>query len=168
MFTDPSRTICGYATIFGVPNPNDRRIIYTAAMFRRFLDLEIAVPLRLDHGPVITSRGCIRYIGVVRQFRAVEYPVPGLLALGEIDAIPEVAELFADLQAITRQRWLEPAWGMSIGCDVVLEEGIARPFEVSVTRDRAFEDAKILAVGERAMSTWDLLTERGPVRSGDS
>ncbi len=159
MFSDPSRLICGLATIFGIPNPNDQRIIYVDDMFQRFLDLEIAVPLRLDHGPVITNHGCIRYIGAARKFRAVEYPTSGLLVLAEIDDIPEVAELFADLQAITSQRWLEPAWGMSIGCDVVLEEGIARPFEVSLTRNRAFEDAKILAVGEQAMSTWELLTE---------
>jgi hypothetical protein len=33
----------------------------------------------------------------------------------------------------------------------------------SVTRSPAFEDAKVLSVGERALSTWRMLTERGLV-----
>jgi hypothetical protein len=112
---DPNRAICGIATVFGQPNPNDRRIIYRPEHFQRFLDLEIGIPLRIEHGPLITNRSSIRYIGTVRRFAVIEHPVPGLLVLGEIDDIPELEELLADLVAITTQRWLDPAWGMSLG-----------------------------------------------------
>jgi hypothetical protein len=76
--------------------------------------------------------------------------------------------MLADLVAITAQRWLDPAWGMSLGALVIDEENIVKPYEVSLTREPAFPDAKIISVGERAMSTWDLLTECAPARSGDS
>jgi hypothetical protein len=159
---DPNRAICGIATVFGQPNPNDRRIIYRPEHFQRFLDLEIGIPLRIEHGPLVTNRSCIRYIGTVRRFAVVEHPVPGLLVLGEIDDIPELEDLLADLVAITTQRWLDPAWGMSLGAHVLAEDGTAKPFEVSLSQSPAFPDAKIISVGERAISTWDLLTERAP------
>jgi hypothetical protein len=95
-------------------------------------------------------------------------PVPGLLVLGEMDEIPELEDLLADLVAITTQRWLDPAWGMSLGAHVLAGDGTAKPFEVSLSQSPAFPDAKIISVGERAMSTWDLLTEHAPARSGDS
>jgi hypothetical protein len=44
------------------------------------------------------------------------------------------------------------------------EDNIVKPYEVSLTREPAFPDAKIISVGEQAMSTWDLLTERAPAR----
>jgi hypothetical protein len=116
---DPNRAICGISTVFGQPNPNDRRIIYRPEHFQRFLDLEIGIPLRLEHGPLITNWGVIRYIGKVRRFAVVEHPVAGLLVLGEIDDIPELEDLLADLVAITTQRWLDPAWGMSLGAHVL-------------------------------------------------
>jgi hypothetical protein len=34
------------------------------------------------------------------------------------------------------------------------------PYEASLTRSAAFEDAKILGVGDQALSTWRMLTER--------
>ena len=159
MIKDPNRPICGMATVFGQPSPNDGRI-YRAEHFQWFLDLEMGVPMRLNHGSLITNRSCIRYIGAVRRFAAVEHPVPGLLALAELDDIPELEDLLADLVAITSQRWLDPAWGMSLGALVIDEEGIVKPYEVSLTREPAFPDAAIISVGERALSTFDLLTER--------
>jgi hypothetical protein len=62
LFSDPSRLLCGIATVFGQPNPNDRRIIYRPEHFQRFLDLEIGIPLRIEHGPLVTNRSCIRYV----------------------------------------------------------------------------------------------------------
>jgi hypothetical protein len=159
VINDPHRAICGIATVFGQPSPNDRRI-WKVEHFQRFLDLEIGIPLRIKHGSLITNRSCIRYIGTVRRFAAVEHPVPGLLVLAELDDIPELEDILVDLVAITSQRWLDPAWGMSLGALVIDDEGIVKPYEVSLTRQPAFPDAAIISVGERALSTFDLLTER--------
>jgi hypothetical protein len=135
---DPNRAICGIATVFGQPSPNDRRI-WKVEHFRRFLDLEIGIPLRIEHGPLITNSGVIRYLGTVRRFAVVEYPVPGLLVLAEMDDIPELEDLLADLVAITTQRWLDPAWGMSLAAHVLAEDGTAKPFEVSSASRRPFQ-----------------------------
>jgi hypothetical protein len=47
---------------------------------------------------------------------------------------------------------------LSLGALVAEDAGL--PYEVSLTRSPAFEDAKILGVGEQALSTWRMLTER--------
>jgi hypothetical protein len=65
------------------------------------------------------------------------------------------------------QEWM-PAYGLSIACQEIPGE---MPFEVSLTTRPSFSDAKVLAIGEAAMTTWNLLTEapataNGPVRPG--
>jgi hypothetical protein len=81
---DPDRTICGIATVFGQPSPNDGRS-WKAEQFKDFLPLETAVPLRVDHGPLISGRGVIMSVGTVRRFAAVTWPTHGLLVLAEVD-----------------------------------------------------------------------------------
>ena len=158
MIKDPNRAICGIATVFGQPSPNDGRS-WKAEQFKDFLAMETAVPLRVDHGPLITSRGVIMSVGMVRQFATVTYPTHGLLILAEVnDAAGFGDELLADLAAVTSQTWPPHCWGLSIAAHAT--EDAALPYEVSVTRSPALEDSKILGVGEQAMSTWRMLTER--------
>jgi hypothetical protein len=155
---DPYRALCGIATVFGQTSPNDGRS-WKAQQFRDFLALEIAIPLRVDHGPLITSRGVIMSVGTVRQFATITYPTHGLLILAEVDDAAGFGdELLADLAAVTSQTWLPHCWGLSIAAHAT--EDAALPYEVSVTRSPALEDSKILGVGGRAISTWQMLTER--------
>lgn len=79
-----ARTICGIATEFDVPCQNDGRS-WSAAQFREFIDLEVGIPLRVDHGPLINSRGVIMNVGVVRGVAEISNTVNGLLILAEID-----------------------------------------------------------------------------------
>jgi hypothetical protein len=155
---DPARAICGIATVFSQPSPNDGRI-WKVEQFEQFLDLETAVPLRVDHGPLITNHGVIRSVGMVRRFATVTWPTHGLLIMAEVDDADGFGDqLLHDITAVTTQTWLPHAWGLSLGA--LVAEDAAMPFEVSVTRSPAFEDAKILGVGEQAMNTWRMLTER--------
>ena len=55
------------------------------------------------------------------------------------------------------QEWM-PAYGLSIACEEIPGEMVL-PFEVSLTTRPSFSDAKVLAIGEAAMTTWNLLTE---------
>jgi hypothetical protein len=158
MFANPDRAICGVAARFDVRSASDGRVL-TAAMFERFIALQAGVPLRLSHGPLLTRKGAIRHIGKIRKFAAISHPIPGLLVLGEIDDIPEVEELLGDLRLMCSQTLLPPAWGFSIGAHIAAEEELAWPFEVSLTLDRADHDAKLLAVGAEAITTFALLTE---------
>jgi hypothetical protein len=155
MFSDPSRLICGLATLFGVRSANG--YLWSVEQFQRFLDLQIGIPLRVDHGSLITNRGAIRYIGTARYFATVESPAPGLLCVAELDHddFGFGEQVIADLVAMTSQRWLPPNWAMSIGARYT--EDLIMPYEVSITQSPAFEDARILAVGPEALSTWELL-----------
>jgi hypothetical protein len=157
VIADPDRAICGFATVFGVRSPNDGRV-WKPDRFRDFLALETAIPLRFNHGPLITPRGAI--LGMVRRFATVTYPTHGLLVLAKVDddAANFGNELLADLAAVTSMTYLPPAWHLSIAARVA--DDAALPYEISVTQSPAHEDAKILAVGEDALSTWTLLTER--------
>lgn len=158
MIKEPDRAICGIATAFGQPSPNDGRS-WKAEQFRDFLALETAVPLRVDHGSLITGRGVIMHIGMVRRFATITYPTHGLLIMAEVDDAEGFGdELLHDIAAITSQTWLPHIWGLSIAAYVT--EDAALPYEVSVTRSPAYPDAKILGVGEQAMSNWRMLTER--------
>lgn len=168
MNINPERALVGLATIFGVRCPNDGRT-WQAGQFQRFLDLETAVPLRLNHGPLITSSGVIGYIGVARYFAAVTEPTSGLLVLGEIDEANGFGDrLLSDLAAETSMTYLPPSWGLSIGAHVAEDEDLVWPYELSLVHNPAFEDARILRVGGDAIKVWELLTECAPARSGDS
>ncbi len=157
MFRDESRLLTGIATCFGVRSPNDG-LVWQPEMFQGFLDRGMGLPLQVNHGSLVSGRGVIKYVGACRRFAVVEYPTSGLLVLAEVDDIPELGDLFADLQAMTSQRWLPPSWGLSIGCHV--SEDMAYPYEVSATSRPAHEDARIISVGKQARHDFELLTER--------
>jgi hypothetical protein len=107
---DPDRAICGIATVFGQPCPNDGRS-WKAEQFRDFLALETAVPLRVDHGPLITGRGVIMSVGMLHQFATVTWPTHGLLILAEVDDANGFGdELLHDIAAVKTQTWLPHAW----------------------------------------------------------
>lgn len=151
------RTIVGLATCFDVQPQRGRP--WRAERFRDFLDdrYPSAVPLRVDHGPLVSRAGVTNSIGVARAFAAVKIPVPGLMCLAEVEAAGGLGDwLLHDIESILSQKWLPPGWGMSLGASVL--DDMVVPFEVSVTRSPAFEDAVVLGVGEAAMSIWDLLT----------
>jgi hypothetical protein len=96
---------------------------------------------------------------VAHRFAEVSYPVPGILALAEIDCADGWGDsVLADIKSILSQRWLPAAWAMSIA--VYPAEDMAVPFELSLTKRPAFEDAKILGVGDEALEVWSLLTEQ--------
>jgi hypothetical protein len=153
---DESRLIVGVATVF-----NQRAVggaYWEAEQFHAFLSMHIGVPLRIDHGPIWNSRGAIFNVGTARHFASVAYPVRGLLCLAEIDHAEGYGDsLLADIDSILRQQWLPSGWGMSLGANTL--DGVTMPFEVSVTRSPGFSDARILAVGARALSTWRFLSE---------
>jgi hypothetical protein len=68
------------------------------------------VLLLVDHGPLITSRGVIMHVGIVRRFAAVTYPTHGQLILAEVDHAAIFGnELLTDLVAVTSQTWLPTA-----------------------------------------------------------
>jgi hypothetical protein len=66
-------------------------------------------------------------------------------------------EILADIDAILRKRWLPAVWGFSIGG--LTAEGKVLIEEVSLTRNPAHPDARVLAIGADALSTWELLSE---------
>jgi hypothetical protein len=152
---DVGRVICGVCTVFGQRAPNG--VYWEADQFAEFLDLSTAIPLRVDHGPLINSRGVIANVGIVRYFAEIKYPMHGLLCLAEIDHAEGYGDaLLADIAALTSQAWLPAGWGLSLGALYTSE--IAMPYEISVTRSPAFEDCKVLGAGERAIESWILLT----------
>jgi hypothetical protein len=156
------RLIVGMATVFGQPGQDGSKP-WRAETFADFLALEVAVPLRIDHGPLIDGRGMIDNLGTVRRFAAVTEPVAGLLCVAEIDHAGGYGDsILRDINSILRQLWMPAGWGMSLGAWVTEDIDAAMPYEVSVTRHPAFEDALVLAVGADALNVWELLTETAP------
>jgi hypothetical protein len=85
--------------------------------------------------------------------------------LGEIDYADGWGDrILADIDSILRQRWLPAVWGFSIGG--LTAEGKVLIEEVSLTCNPAHPDARVLAIGADALSTWELLSEAP--RSGAS
>jgi hypothetical protein len=154
---NPERAICGLATIYGQRSANGDPA-WSAEQFADFVASGFGVPVRLSHGPLITSRGAIRFIGAARKFVSVVYPTPGLLMLAELDDDPAGFndELLADLSALNGHQYLPSCWGLSLG--VTYTDELAWPYEVSICHEPAHEDAKILAVGAEAVRTWELLS----------
>jgi hypothetical protein len=154
---DLDRTICGVATVYG-QRRRDGRAGFSAQQFQDFLDLQIAIPLRVDHGPLVNSHGVIMNVGVARHFTEIKYPTDGLLCLAEVDHAEGYGDsLLADIAAITAQTWLPKCWGLSIAAHVT--EDLVLPYEVSVTRSPAYAEALILGVGEDAIESWILLSD---------
>jgi len=63
----------------------------------------------------------------------------------------------ADISSVLSQRWLPAAWGMSIGAYAT--EDTVVPVEISLTRNPAFADVRVLAVGADALAAFELLSE---------
>jgi hypothetical protein len=57
----------------------DDRTSWGASQFGQWIDLEMAVPLRIDHGPLIDSRGVISNLGRAAYFAVIKEPVFGML-----------------------------------------------------------------------------------------
>ena len=160
MSVDPQRAICGIATVYDQRSRNGDRA-WKREHFERFLAVETAVPLRLEHGPLITHHGAIRYVGVVRQLASIAYPVAGLLILAEVDDADGFGDkLLADLASLGGHSYLPSCWHLSVAAHVGEEDGeqFAWPFEISIVHTPAIEDTKILAVGSHAIDVWRLLT----------
>jgi hypothetical protein len=155
---NPDRAVLGLATLFGVRSPH-RGLIWYRHNFQRFLDLGFAVPLRLEHGSLINSRGVLKYVGCARYFQAVTQPADGLLTLVELDddAAGFGTELLSDLERMISTSYLPPGWGFSIGARMI--DDLVVPYEISLTQRPAFPDAAVLEVGPRAVEGWLRLTE---------
>jgi hypothetical protein len=100
-------------------------------------------------------------LGRAYRFAEVSYPVRGILALAEIDHADGWGDsVLQDIKSILSQRWLPAAWGFSIAVYPAEDMSMVVPFELSLTKRPAFEDARILAVGDEALEVWSLLTEQ--------
>jgi hypothetical protein len=157
---DVDRCIVGLATCYDVPSLDNGRV-WSREQFRTFVDLETAVPLRLNHGPLISHSGVIAYIGKAVRFAHVTYPVPGLLCLAVLDkdSFGYNDELLADLANLGDLIRLPSCWGLSIGGLVSEDQSIVWPHEISIVHQPAYEDARIFAVGPTALDYWQTLTE---------
>jgi hypothetical protein len=122
--------------------------------------LELAVPLRLNHEPIIASWGLTDSIGTVERFVAVDYPTPGLLILAEIGEANGFGDgIIRDIKKSLSFEYFDPTWSFSVGALWDGEDqAIVR--EISLTRSPAYRDARVLAVGEDAIETFNLLTEQ--------
>ena len=78
---DISRAICRTPDGVGAAGSGYPR---WARAFEDFLRLETAVPLLVDHGALIDSRGVIADIGTGAPFAALTSPLPGLLCLDDV------------------------------------------------------------------------------------
>jgi hypothetical protein len=155
---DPSRAVTGLATVFDVRSRTGNA--WSVDHFDLVLGLELPVPLMLDHGPLIASWGFVDSVGMVERFGAVEYPTPGLLILAEIgDADGYGDAILRDIAKSLSFEYFAPVWSFSVGGLWDGEDQVILR-EVSLTKTPAYSDAKVLSVGESAVETWELLTEK--------
>ena len=106
-------------------------------------------------------RGVIATIGTARRFAPIEYPVNGLLVLAEIDHAEGYGDSVLSELRSSLGIWAgRTVWGLSVGVHLV--DGLVIPYEISITSRPAFPDAKVLAVGQEAVDTFELLTEHRP------
>jgi hypothetical protein len=148
---DSSHAICGIITMFDQPGRGN----WSAEAFRTWLDLEVGLPIRANHGPLFTPCGTILTLGAMRRFAPLN---AGLLGVGEIDHGDYGDSLLYDLGLALCQRWLPSAWGMSI--TVITAPGTTDvfPVEVSVTQSPQHAGARVLGVGADAIQVWKTLT----------
>jgi hypothetical protein len=150
------RLVCGVATCFGVRSHDGRT--FHREEFDGWLRLEMGVPLRLDHAPLSDHHGVLLDVGTARQFCPITSPVDGLLCLAEISEGAWGDSLLKDLLLHQEEGSYLPGYGMSLGA-LHIRGMAALPFEVSLTTQPGFADAKVISVGPRAQATWSLLTE---------
>jgi hypothetical protein len=156
MINNPDRLVCGIATGFDTRSANGN--LWSRSQWQEWLDLESSLPVLWNHGPLISSRGVIATIGTARRFAPIEYPVNGLLCLAEIDdAEGNGDSVLSELRSSLGIWAGRTVWGLSVGVHLV--DDLVIPYEVSITCRPAWPDAKVLAVGQEAIETFDLLTE---------
>jgi len=152
------RAVCGLGVVFYVRSENGGR--YRPEQFARFASLGLAVPLAVDHEPVLTGRGTAGPVGTVRGSALLDvtssHPA-GLLLLAEVD--PGAAgDALLRLVARGLDPWSGAApWGLSFG-GALDEAGEAAVGEFSLTLRPALPSARVLGVGRRALAAWELLT----------
>lgn len=156
---DPSRAICGIATCFDTSPRSGKP--WGAHQFDIATTLELSIPLRLNQEPTIASWGLTDSIGTVERFVSVEYPVPGLLILGQIGEANGFGDsILRDISKSLSFEYFDPTWSFSVGAlwdgedQVILQE-------ISLTRRPGFPAAKVLAVGDGAVELFAMLTRRG-------
>jgi hypothetical protein len=143
MITNRDMLVAGFAVIFSEWGRDFRPPEYRKDYEEFEAFGEGLVPLRVDHRPLsIDHSGHITLnIGRILRFRIVDGPEPvpcGLLALGELtdDGV---------LRAVVGGQ----LHSMSMGGEAV---------EVSLTDRPALSRCKIIGVGQKAVSSWELLT----------
>jgi hypothetical protein len=155
---NPDRLLCGYATLFGTMAHGG--VFWTARMFAGWLNGSItALPLRVNHSVLAIERNglVITDVGACRMFAPITEPRAGLLTLAEIADGPWGDALLEDVKRHLDQKYLKP-YGFSLGCHEIPGDAVL-PYECSLTTRPSFTDAKVLAVGPGAMTTWQLLTQ---------
>ena len=158
----PDRAICGIATCFDVPSRDGN--VWSADQLSSAWDLEMPVPLLIDHGPIVASHGFIDNVGEIYRFAYVTYPLDAMLILGEIDYARGFGDsILSDLRANLNQLYLPPTWGFSVGGWRDPDTGEVVLSEVSLTRRPAYSDARVLGVGPEAVELFAMLTEKRPV-----
>jgi phage head maturation protease len=156
--------LVGYAVRWNTPGCPDRGRQFTFGphCLDRFAASGAGVPLRLDHGPVYSSRGVTGTIGAGRRFRVDRF---GLVALAELDATP-LGHSLAE-QVDRGEWWLSGAYALDftdpedwrphpnalvrhlIVRDIHVEA--ATLTELSVTTEPSDPGCLALATGERAL-----------------
>jgi hypothetical protein len=154
--------IVGVATIFGQRAYGGT--MWQPEEFERWLAMEMGLPVRLDHGAILDSRGGILNIGRAGPFAVIRRPVFGLLACLELDEGPWQDALLEDIRQHLESPYLRP-YGLSIGAHRLRGE-VCLPYEISITQQPGFAQALILGIGEQAQAVWSLLTE--PILNGQA
>lgn len=159
MSTD--RLLCGFATLFGVSSPSDPWVLRSED-FARFVRADVGVPLRVDHGGLVTRRGVLLDIGAVRRFACVTTPADGLLCLAQVAEGDIGDNILHEINDGLRSTWGPGcSWGMSVAAGKHAEDSTSWwVTEVSLTHEPAIEGARILAAGAEALRTWELLIEQ--------
>jgi hypothetical protein len=153
---NPDRMIVGVATCFGVRAHNGT--FWRRDMFDPWLRLDgQAVPLRVDHAPLIGNGGVLLNVGAARRFAAIKEPVNGLLALCEVADGPWGDAILEDVARHLEGPEWPPSYGFSIGAKFIPGE-IVLPFELSLTLEPGFSQALVLDVGPQSQDVWDALT----------
>ncbi len=148
------RLVCGLAVPFNEPPERDDAAQFTREQFELWLDLlgELAVPLMIQHQAVVDGHGVTQSIGAARWFTLLDADPPrpaGLLVLAEVDRTPVGDGV---LRAVEHGG----LGGLSIR--VTYEPGgHAWVHEISLVHDPGFAQARVVGVGPRALTVWELL-----------